>query len=229
MNTRQSSTRRRYLLNDRRLEVPTDPMTPDQIRAAASPPIPPDHQLWRDGDGGPDKQIKSDHAIKIRPGDVFFSEGPDGAHPRSLVVFINDVSAVAPAVSLTGEQIRALAQPPIPADHRLFRDVDGSRDEVITDNEIVTIRHGSEFYSTSPFFIIVNGREKTRDDLDDRDLTFEEVVQLAFDSPPTGAQVMFSVTYRHGSPQHPTGTLVAGQSIKARKGMHFNVTATDKS
>ena len=76
------------------------------------------------------------------------------------------------------------------------------------------------------FNIIVNGRSKAV--LTD-ELTFDEVVKLAFDSPPTGADVMFTVTYRNGGGRPLEGSLVRGGLVKVQDGTVFNVTATDKS
>jgi hypothetical protein len=75
--------------------------------------------------------------------------------------------------------------------------------------------------------IIVNGREKS---VAKADLTFDEVVRLAFDNPPYGANTLFTITYRKGGNDHRTeGHLVEGGSVKVKKGTIFNVTATDKS
>lgn len=220
---------KQFFLNDQRFDVPAEPIPLSALREHASPEIAAEHLIWRDVDGGRDTKLSEDKPVRIRAGDVFYSEGPDGAHPRTLKIVINDEVVSAPAVSMTGDQLRALPSSPIPAADKLFRDVDGSRDEAIGDREVVTLRFGAEFYSRSAFYIVVNGRKKFREDLDDRELTFDEVVALAFDDPPTGPQVTFSISYRNGPPQDPTGTLVAGQSVRARRGMIFNVTATDKS
>ena len=75
--------------------------------------------------------------------------------------------------------------------------------------------------------IIVNGREKEVPKNDD--LTFEELVALAFNPVPTGEFICFTITYRKGHGNKPEGTLAEGESVKAKKGMIFNVTATDKS
>lgn len=76
--------------------------------------------------------------------------------------------------------------------------------------------------------IIVNGRQKTVDK--NAELTFSQVVALAFDSPPTGPNVLFTITYRKGGNEHrPEGELVEGQTVKTKEGTVFNVTATDKS
>ena len=220
---------RRFFLDDQRLEVPDTAVSLDELRALASPPVPPDRMVWRDVGGDRDVRLDGDDPIKIGPGDVLYTEGTDGARPRKLKIVINDQVVAAPAVSMTGTQIRRLTDPPTPERDRLFRDIDGSRDEAIDDEEVVTVAFGAEFYTRRRFYIVVNGREKTRRDLDDRDLTFDEVIELAFDNPPSGPQVMFSVSYRNGPPNRPSGTLVAGESVRARTGMVFNVTATDKS
>ena len=74
--------------------------------------------------------------------------------------------------------------------------------------------------------IVVNGREKT---VESRWLSYEAVLQLAFDPVPSGPNVVITVTYRHAAQHPPEGTLIAGQSVKIKKGTVFNVTATDKS
>lgn len=74
--------------------------------------------------------------------------------------------------------------------------------------------------------IVVNGREKT---VTAKELTFVQLVALAFDNPPTGEYICFTITYRRGQGEKPEGTLVEGESVKLKKGMIFNVTATDKS
>ena len=76
------------------------------------------------------------------------------------------------------------------------------------------------------FTIIVNGRQK---EVTAKELTFAEIVALAFDNPPTGENWVFTVTYRRGQGNKPEGTLVEGETVKIKEGMIFNVTATDKS
>jgi hypothetical protein len=76
--------------------------------------------------------------------------------------------------------------------------------------------------------IIVNGREKAVEKNDE--LTFDQIVALAFDNPPTGPNIKFTITYRKGGNEHkPEGTLVEGELVKIKDGTIFNVTATDKS
>jgi hypothetical protein len=80
--------------------------------------------------------------------------------------------------------------------------------------------------SNKEITIIVNGRKKT---LIKKEIKFEEIIALAFDNPPTGPNVLFTVTYRKGENNKPEGTMIPGEKIKLKDGMIFNVTATDKS
>lgn len=61
------------------------------------------------------------------------------------------------------------------------------------------------------------------------EISFEEVVALAFGSVPSSENVAFTVTYRRGHGNKPSGSLVEGESVKAKDGMIFNATKTDKS
>jgi hypothetical protein len=60
-------------------------------------------------------------------------------------------------------------------------------------------------------------------------LSFDQIVKLAFENPPSGPNIMFTVTYRNGPPKNPEGTLLEGQSVRIKDKMVFNVTPTDKS
>jgi hypothetical protein len=75
--------------------------------------------------------------------------------------------------------------------------------------------------------IIVNTREHTVEK--NKEISFEEVVSLAYDgNPPTGPYIEFSVMYRRGQ-GNKDGSLIAGQTVKVKDGMVFNVSATDRS
>lgn len=60
-------------------------------------------------------------------------------------------------------------------------------------------------------------------------ITFEQVVNLAFDNnPPSGPNVVITVNYSRGEGGH-SGSLLPGQDVEVTAGMVFNVKATDKS
>ena len=80
--------------------------------------------------------------------------------------------------------------------------------------------------------IIVNGREKvvpSNELSPDGELSFEKVVSLAYDTPPSGPNIVFTMSYRNGAGRPPDGRLVAGRSVKVQDGTIFNVSFTDKS
>jgi len=76
-----------------------------------------------------------------------------------------------------------------------------------------------------PVTIIVNGRKK---EFLGKEITFEQIVKLAFETPPYGENTMFTVTYKRGQGDKE-GSMLPGDSVKVKDGMVFNVTATDKS
>lgn len=74
--------------------------------------------------------------------------------------------------------------------------------------------------------IVVNAEQHT---VAGRELTFEQIVQIAFPNNPQGGNWLYTVLYRRGGGNKPEGTLVKGESVKLKDGMVFNVSATDKS
>lgn len=76
------------------------------------------------------------------------------------------------------------------------------------------------------FTIIVNGQQKH---VTSKELSFDDVVRLAFDNPPSGPNIVFTITYRRAEGNKPEGTLTKDESVKAKEGMIFDVRATDKS
>ena len=76
------------------------------------------------------------------------------------------------------------------------------------------------------FSIIVNGRptEVERDEL-----SFDELVDLAFDDPARGPQIVFTITFREAGGRILEGELDEGQRLKVRDGTIVNVTRTDQS
>jgi hypothetical protein len=75
--------------------------------------------------------------------------------------------------------------------------------------------------------VIVNAEEKVVEKNDE--LTFDEVVDLAFSPRPVGEQIVYTITYYRGHGEKPEGHLLEGNAVKAKDGMVFNVKYTDKS
>ena len=76
------------------------------------------------------------------------------------------------------------------------------------------------------FSIVVNGRAA---EVDRDELSFDELVDLAFDDPARGPQIVFTITFREAGGRIPEGELDEGQRLKVRDGTIVNVTRTDQS
>lgn len=74
--------------------------------------------------------------------------------------------------------------------------------------------------------VIVNGRERV---VSAKELSFGEALALAFSPVPEGPNWVFTVTFRRGEGNKPEGSMTYDSTVKVKKGMVFNVTATDKS
>ncbi|MGH3628903.1 MAG: multiubiquitin domain-containing protein [Sciscionella sp.] len=74
--------------------------------------------------------------------------------------------------------------------------------------------------------IVVNGEPH---DVPKDEITFDEVVALAYPGGPQGPNIIYSVTYRKGPDHKPKGILAEGGSVKVKNGMIFDVRVTDKS
>lgn len=126
----------------------------------------------------------------------------------------------------TGQALYALGN--VPAGRELFREVSGDREdeEVRRTDATVHVTQDEHFYSVREFDIVVNTRKK---DVTRPKLSFDEVVRLAYDPVPTGPNILFTITYRHGPRQNPEGKMLEGQSVWLKNGMIFNVKHTDRS
>lgn len=76
------------------------------------------------------------------------------------------------------------------------------------------------------FSIIVNGRAR---DVEREEWSFDELVDLAFEDPARGPQIVFTITFREAGGRIPEGELDEGQQLKVRDGTIINVTRTDQS
>lgn len=129
----------------------------------------------------------------------------------------------------TGEALYLLGN--VSAKQQLYREVQGDEEDepIENDNATVHLKEDEHFYSAEcrkrDTTIIVNGREKV---VEAKRLTFAEIVGLA-DNLPSGPDVVYTVTFRHGPSSNREGTLVVGETVNIKDGMVFNVTATNKS
>jgi hypothetical protein len=74
--------------------------------------------------------------------------------------------------------------------------------------------------------IYFNGRPKevTKNQI----LTYESIITIAFENPQTGDSIQYTIMYSRGhGGSHDY--LEKGQSVKAKEGMEFSVTCTNRS
>jgi hypothetical protein len=74
--------------------------------------------------------------------------------------------------------------------------------------------------------IIVNSRPHA---WDSKEITFEQVVELAFPGGPATDQDTYTVRYSRGHDGHGSGSLTAGHSVQVKDGMVFDAYHTSRS
>lgn len=74
--------------------------------------------------------------------------------------------------------------------------------------------------------IIVNTRKK---EVEGKEVTYDQILVLAFTTVPSGDNWEVTVAYRDGPGQNKQGTMLPGSTVRIKKDMIFDVTATDKS
>lgn len=131
---------------------------------------------------------------------------------------------------ITGAEIRKMGN--IPADDEIFLAIKKPwDDEPIMDETTINLARPEieHFYSKEKphdVSLIVNGREKP---WAENEISFEQVVVLAFGSYDNNPNKVYTVTYDRGPRQNPEGSMVRGTKVFVKNKMIFNVTATDKS
>lgn len=189
------------------------------------------HILVRDRNSQHDELIPPGEAIDLGEGNVFRLLPPctvvhSSCDAQAKIAFaIDDHFEVTVNPNQTKNSIRGLFGLDETCDFE--RDFESPNDQELAEGEPVLFSDGPQFtkLAITMVSVIVNGRRKT---VQKGELSFAKTTLLAFDNPPTGANVCFTVTYRGGC-ENASGSLVDGDSVEAQEGMVINVTATDKS
>lgn len=147
---------------------------------------------------------------------------------RSFRFFIDGEAQDWGAQRISGRTLKQLAG--VDADkYDIYLVVPGDDDELIEDRDLFDLaRPGVEhfaaveinikvFVNTHPVFVHT------------RTMSYWEVVHLAYPDAQPRPNAHFTVTYAKGHEGNSLTNLVDGQHVRIKKGMHFNVTPTDKS
>ncbi len=200
--------------------VPLGDFTGHDLRNLVSPPA---DELWLDVPDAQDVEVGPNETITIAGDLRFFTD-------KQTTIYINGAPYRVRPGSITEDKLRKVPTPPIPDDHRIWKDIFDELDDPITENEIVLLQGDDRFITKPPlpttFDVIVNGTKHT---VPNDTVSFEQVVALAFPNPPSSAQLIFTVAYSRAVAPRPAGTMRPGNTITVKTGTIFNVTATDKS
>jgi hypothetical protein len=111
----------------------------------------------------------------------------------------------------------------------IFLVVPGDDDELIEDRDLFDLaRPGVEHFAA----VEINIKVFVNTDpvvVHTRTMSYWEVVHLAYPDAQPGPNSPYTVTYTKGFEGTSLTNLVDGQHVRIKKGMHFNVTPTDKS
>lgn len=218
------------LVNDTLVHAPQRLVPVSVLNVQAS--ISDEFVLVRDHNSPNDTILQDGESVDLAEGNVFYSlrrcdvvARPGCESPAKLAFFVDDRAEITTNPNQTGGTLRDLFG--VDSTRRLIRDYESPNDEPIGAEDPVLFGDGPVFITrSSNVVIIVNGRRRK---VHQDELTFDEIVHLAFDNPPQGEFICFTITYRGGDCSKPEGTLLEGESIAITEGMIFNVTATDKS
>ena len=131
---------------------------------------------------------------------------------------------------ITGAEIRKAGN--IPVEDEIFLAIKKPwEDELIPENKEVNLARPEveHFYSKEKNYkisLIVNLKEKP---WNEKTITFEQVVTLAYPGNNNFEAKGFTVTYDRGPHQNPAGTMDKGDRVFTKDKMVFNVKQTDKS
>lgn len=131
--------------------------------------------------------------------------------------------------NITGLEVKELGK--IPAGEELFLKIKGKKeDESIADNTSVDLDTPGldQFYSEAKekVTIVVNTRPKP---WDEKKITYDQVVKLAFPDYVENAASVYTVTYERGPKQNQEGTMVKGDRVFVKDKMNFVVSMTNRS
>lgn len=150
---------------------------------------------------------------------------------RDFKLTLNDRQLIWGQPTILGEALYVLSN--INAQQAVFLEVRGGTDRLIEREDRIDLTEpGVERFTTARrpvkgYVVVVNSREEP---VQEKRVTFEQVVQLAFPGAPKEANVRYSMTYRNAASKPHAGELAEGGSVEVQhQGTIFNVTKTVQS
>lgn len=128
-------------INAKEYDAKPGPISGQQLRSIAKPPIPPDKELWLDIEDAQDELVPADAQVELRDGMRFFSDSP------AITIRIDREEHEVHKRKMTGLQLRSVPSPDVAADRDLWLDVPDKRDRKIQDEDIVRLHDGIRFFT----------------------------------------------------------------------------------
>jgi hypothetical protein len=216
-------------LNFRNVTVPAPVPTGRQILASAGANPDQDFSLFAILPIGDFEDVRLDEPFDLRGrgAERFVAFQTD----RDFKLTLNGHQLLWGKPIISGAVLYGLAK--VGSQEAVFLKVPGGDDRLIEPAELIDLAApGIEHFVTGAkplptFDIIVNARQRI---VNDRQVTFEQVVKLAFPDAQPDPNVVYSMTYRHAASEPHAGELGPGGAVDVKKkGTIFNVTKTIKS
>ena len=216
-------------LTFRNINVPDPVPTGRQILASAGLDHRTDYILYAYLDTGDFEDVRLDETFDLRGkcAERFIAFKSD----RDFKFLLNDRQLAWGHANMLGSVLYDLAE--TSPDDAVFLEVRGGEDLLIEPDDRINLDSpGVERFITAPkpqtgYIILVNSVEET---VQDKHVTFEQVVKLSHPNAPPETNVKFSMTYRNAASLPHAGELGEGGSVEVKKkGTIFNVTRTVQS
>lgn len=216
-------------LTFRNIDVPDPVPTGRQILDSAGLDRRGDYLLFAILTSGDFEDIRLDETVDLRGkgAERFIAFKSD----RDFKFSLNDRQVAWGRAELLGSALYNLAAPS--PEEAIFLEVRGGEDRLIEPDDRINLdAPGIERFITAlrpnkGYVILVNAIEET---VQDKHVTFEQVVKLSHPDAPAETNVKFSMTYRNATSLPRVGELGEGGSVEVKKhGTIFNVTRTVQS
>ena len=125
----------RIFIDSKPVDAPKRRLTGTQLRKLMDPPA---ESIWLDLPDASDHLVADQETVALAPEMRFFTDQP-------RTIFIDKIPYQVRSATVTEDQLRALATPPIPEVHGIWRDLSDEVDDAIGNGEIVALADGDRF------------------------------------------------------------------------------------
>lgn len=213
-------------LNDRHLDIADPVPTGRQILHAADIHCVDDYSVYAFLSSGDFEEVSLDETFDLRGrgAERFILFKTD----RAFKLVLNDHHLEWGHTFITGRVLKLLAQVNLD-EYGVWLKTHTCESRLISDHDVVDLSEpGVEKFHTDRLMITIFVNTKKKD-IQQSELSFREIVRLAFPNAEFNETTAYTVTFKRGYGDRPEGSMVDGNVVRLKNGEVFNVTATDKS